>query len=94
MGNYISMTKAEEIYNSGDHDECSESGYVYQLWYYPEVNYFVDCGGYIIYSIFDIITPNDLFLFKQSKGYMLTKSIDGKPVELFYPDYIDEDYFT
>lgn len=34
------------------------------LFYYKRANVFTDCDGHIIYNIFRIISPNDLYLFR------------------------------
>lgn len=58
------------------------------LFYDIDTNRFVDEDGFIVWSIFDIVTPNDLFLFKREKDYMLIhhRSIPGVLVEIYYPD--------
>lgn len=67
---------------------------VIQLYYDKERNKFVDDGGFIVYNIFSIITPNDLFLFKYHKQYMIVHHRDNQEigVELFYPEE-DEYYY-
>ena len=58
------------------------------LFYDADRNVFIDEDGFIIWSIFEIITPNDLFLFKRNQEYMLVRhrSIPELLVELYYPD--------
>lgn len=58
------------------------------LFYDADRNVFIDEDGFIIWSIFEIISPNDLFLFKQNREYMLVRhrSIPELLVELYYPD--------
>ena len=62
------------------------------LFYDAESNRFVDEDGFIIWSIFEIITPNDLLLFKLNRCYTLVRhrSIPEVLVELYYPE--DYDY--
>jgi hypothetical protein len=62
---------------------------VTQLQYDIDQNIFIDCGGYIVYNIFEYITPSDLMLFKHRKEYMLVERRCGGFVELIWPD--DED---
>ena len=61
---------------------------VISLFYDAENNVFFDEDWLIIWSIFEVITPNDLFLFKRNKEYMLVRhrSIPELLVELYYPD--------
>lgn len=65
-----------------DYDE------VFAIFYDADNNYFVDEDGYIIYDIFNIITSNDVFLFKQHKEYRLVPYVLDKSigVEIFFPD--------
>ena len=58
------------------------------LFYDADRNVFIDEDGFIIWSIFEVITPNDLFLFKRNQEYMLVRhrSIPELLVELYYPD--------
>ena len=63
------------------------------IFYVPEWNAFQDENGFLIYSIFEIITPGDLFLFKKNKGYMCVphRSMPDILVELYYQD--DDDNY-
>ena len=58
------------------------------LFYDAERNVFIDEDGFIIWSIFEVITPNDLFLFKRNREYMLVqhRTMPEVLVELYYPD--------
>ena len=38
------------------------------LYYYKDENHFTDCDGRIIYNIFTMITPQDLYLFRHDHG--------------------------
>jgi len=42
---------------------------ILQLFYDPEENIFYDQCGIRIINIFEVLTPNDLFLFKQNQEY-------------------------
>lgn len=44
---------------------------VIYLFYYEDENFFTDEYGEIIYNMFDMITPQDLFMFKYDRGYNL-----------------------
>lgn len=61
---------------------------VVQLWYYDKDNLFVDSDGFPVFSIFTLITPNDLFLFQHHKEYMLVSCCTNPRVgvELIYPE--------
>ena len=56
------------------------------LFYDKKTNLFFDEGGYAIFSIFGIITPNQLYLFKQKKQYMTVHGVHGDLVELVWPE--------
>lgn len=58
------------------------------LFYDEERNVFIDEDGFIVWDLFEIITPNDLFLFKFNKEYMLVKhrTMPEVLVEMYYPD--------
>lgn len=62
------------------------------IFYVPEWNVFMDEDGFIIWSIFEIITPNDLFLFKRNKEYMCVQHCTMKEVlvEMYYQDKDDD----
>ncbi len=62
------------------------------LFYDEERNVFYDEDGFIIWSIFEIISPNDLLLFKKNKEYMLVhhQTMPEVLVELYYPEGDDE----
>lgn len=57
------------------------------LFYNKEKNLFEDEGGFIVWDIFNWITPNDLYLFKHYKEDMLVQHqfIKGLYCELYYP---------
>ena len=42
---------------------------VLQFFYDSEENIFYDQCGQIVTNIFEVLTPNDIFLFKQDPGY-------------------------
>lgn len=56
------------------------------LSYNKEKNWFEDEDGYAIFDIFQIITPNQLLVFKHLKEYMTVIGPRGDLVELFYPE--------
>lgn len=58
------------------------------LFYDADKNVFVDEDGFVVWSIFELITPNDLFLFHAHKESIVVdhRSIKDMVVEIFYPD--------
>jgi hypothetical protein len=63
-----------------------------KLLFYDEVqNLLMDSEGYIVYNIFEIICPNDLFLFKTQKEDLMVRGKNGQYVELIWPEH-DETY--
>jgi hypothetical protein len=64
------------------------------LFYNHRNNTFVDDNGFIVWNIFEAITPNDLYLFKHHKEYTIVnhRTLHGVVVELFWPGE-DEYYF-
>lgn len=46
-----------------------DEDYTLYLYYYEQQNVFTDIDGIVIYNIFEIITPNDLFLFRHDSGF-------------------------
>ena len=65
------------------------------LFYIPEWNAFQDEDGFLVYSIFEIISPSDLFLFKRNKEYMCVphRTMPEILVELFYQEADDGDHY-
>jgi len=62
------------------------------LYYDVAENYIYDEKGCIVFNIFSIITPNDLFIFKYKKETMMFDTLSGGAVELQYctePIYAD-----
>jgi hypothetical protein len=70
-----------------------EAGYQYHLenitlLFYDQVgNVMIDPDGYIVTNIYDIITPNDLFLFKSKKEDLMVRGKSGGYVELIWPEH-------
>jgi hypothetical protein len=67
----------------------------FALYYLKEDNVFMDGEGEIVFEIFEIITPNDLYLFKRHKDYMIVnhRTEPGILVELYWPEDEEERYF-
>ena len=65
-----------------------ESKDVISLYFNEEENVFTDEDGFIVWSIFELITPNDLFLFRKHRDYMTVRhrSLKNVQVELCWPD--------
>lgn len=56
--------------------------------YYDEIqNTMIDCDGAIIFNIFDYVSPNQYFLFKQEKDYMIMRGVNNRIVELIWPEH-------
>lgn len=47
--------------------------YSLHLLYYEDGNFFVDSAGEIVYNLFNIITPRDLFMFKNDSSGLYDK---------------------
>lgn len=58
------------------------------IYYDADNNWFIDEDGYVIYDIYDLITPNDVFLFKERLRYMIVSYKHNKKigVEINFPD--------
>ena len=41
---------------------------IYHLYYYEHENMFADPDGHVVYDLFSLITPQDLFLFRTDHG--------------------------
>lgn len=69
-------------------DEGFVPDIVYSLFYDADHNWFVDEDGEIVYNMYQYITPNDLYLFKRSKCYMVFPFVQekGVSIELYYPN--------
>ena len=61
---------------------------VFGLFYYENENVFKDDDGFIVWDIFNYITPNDLYLFRKTHETMFVnhKTIPNMIGELYYPD--------
>lgn len=79
MGNYKPMIHAE------DHFDLSV------LYFDPVNNAMFDADGNVVWDIFNVITPGQLYLFKKKKEWMLVQGVNGQTVELCYPTK-DNDY--
>lgn len=66
------------------------------LYYFKNDNVFMDGEGELIFELFEVITPNDLYLFKQKKKRIVVDHCTkvGCFVELYWPDQEDESYFN
>lgn len=58
------------------------------LYYDIEANLMFDEHGNIMYNIFSLISPNDLYLFKKNKKTMDVYGRSGGNIELIWPDCI------
>jgi len=55
-----------------------------QLYYDSHDNLIKDDMGFIVFGIFDYITPNQFFLFKLKRADMIVESRYGQLVEIIY----------
>lgn len=62
------------------------------LYYLKDDNVFMDGEGEIVFEIFEVISPNDLYLFKRNKEYTIVNhhTQPGLLVELYWPE--EEEY--
>ena len=42
---------------------------VFYLYYYEDENLFTDDGGHVVYDIYNLITPQDLYMFRNDEKY-------------------------
>lgn len=58
------------------------------LYYDEENNVFIDGEGEVVFEIFEIITPNDLYLFKHNQTDTIVNhsTLPGMLVVLYWPD--------
>jgi len=66
-----------------------EGGVVF--FYYEEQNLMFDEDGFPVFNIFEYITPNEFFIFKTNKEYMIIIEPNRPVIELIYPEH-DDDY--
>ena len=88
-----------DIYNINDGNfnymaETKEFEDLVGLYYDPRCNHFEDADGDIVFDIFKIISPNDIYLFRQKQDYMMVPHRQRKDirVELHYPAEGDCNY--
>lgn len=64
------------------------------LYYLKDDNVFMDGEGEIVFEIFEVISPNDLYLFKRNKEHTIVNhhTEPGLLVDLYWPEE-DEYYF-
>ena len=73
-------------YNYEDADNFADE--IYYILFYDEVkNIMVDEGGFMIFDIFSIISPNVYYLFKYHKEDMITRDKKGNIIELIWPEH-------
>ena len=65
---------------------------IVNLFYNPETNVISDECGFMVFDIFNIVTPNRLFLFKQQKQHMSTWNDFGDLIVLYYGEGEDGNY--
>lgn len=57
------------------------------LFYDEERNVMIDFNGRVVFNIFEIISPNVLFLFKKHKEHMVVRGRNGVRIELIWPEH-------
>lgn len=68
-------------------------GYVEQtLFYNKGLNQMIDEDGLPVFDIFNIIRPNDLYMFKKLKEDVVVMGVKKYLVELVYPE--DDDIWN
>lgn len=68
-------------------------GYVEQtLFYNKRINRMIDEDGFPVFDIFNIIRPNDLYMFKKLKEDVVVMGVKKYLVELVYPE--DDDIWN
>ena len=60
---------------------------VIQIYYNANTNTFIDEGGFEVYNIHALISPNVVFLLKYKKDDMFVYGVNGEYIELIYEDY-------
>lgn len=50
------------------------------IYYYEDENVFTDEDGHVIYDTFDIITPNDIYLFKHDPAFNSFRMVSDREV--------------
>ena len=57
------------------------------LFYNPLINRFMDEDGEVVFSIFDLVTPNDVYLFRHYQKDIIVphRQLKNVGVELIYP---------
>lgn len=58
------------------------------LYYDVEENIMLNETGEVVFNIFSIVHPNDLYLFKKKRDTMKVRGVSGGSVELIWPDCI------
>lgn len=64
------------------------------LFYDVLKNVFIDEDGFEIHNIYEIISPNMVYLFRHHQEYMIVhhRNLPGVVCELFWPDDGDRQY--
>ena len=73
-----------------DGDELDVVSFFYDVW----ANVFMDDDGYIVWDLFNYITPNDLYLFRRNKVTIIVfhRTILNRACELYYPSCIEDNF--
>ncbi len=63
---------------------------LFYMFYNPEENRFYYDGGFLTYNIFDVMSPNEVYLFKLRKEDILIRTSCGDLYAIIYEDDRDE----
>ena len=85
VGGTYSIVKSDDIVYEVDFP--FNNGYNRILIYWKEDNLFTDEEGQIIFNIFSLITPNDLYLFKKNKDNATIDGLQGGVIDIVYSEY-------
>lgn len=62
------------------------------LYFYEDANVFADEDGYVVYHIFDFITPQNLYLFRHDYGFNVFPMKDDPEILVVLVLVADEMY--
>ena len=58
----------------------------YGLWFYPEINRFVDEDGNVLHDLHDLFDVWELEEWKKTQNYDVRRDRNGNWCELYFPD--------
>lgn len=69
-----------------------EVTYSTQLYWDKSIGFFTDEDGFIVFNIYDYITPDMFYMFRKKREYMCFEPKHGWFVELMYPEDDEEEF--